>query len=332
MTFHSQPWRLAARAAAATAAALAVAWSGAACAAPAETYPSHRIELIVPWQAGGGADVVARALSAAAARHLPQPLVVINKPGATGAVGLGEVVHARPDGYKLVLSSSELTFLNYLGLAKFTYQDLVPIARLNADPAAVAVRADAPYATLEQFLAEARKAGSNVRVGNAGQGSTWHMAAAALAEKTGARFNHIPYAGGAPAITALLGGHIDAVTVSTAEVATYVQAGKLKVLAVMADKRVAGYENVPTLKERNIDLSMGIWRGISAPRGTPPEVLDVLKAAVAKSVQEPVMRQTLEKLHFSTDTYADDATLQAVMAKEAAQYKQLAARIAAARE
>ncbi|WP_434032669.1 Bug family tripartite tricarboxylate transporter substrate binding protein [Cupriavidus sp. a3] len=300
---------------------------GGAATASAETYPSRRIELIVPWQAGGGADVVARALSAAAAKHLPQPIVVINKPGATGSVGLGEVVHAKPDGYKLVLSSSELTFLNYLGLAKFTYQDLVPIARLNADPAAVAVRAEAPWSTIEQFVADARKPDANIRVGNAGQGSAWHMAAAALADKTGAKFNHIPYAGGAPATLALLGGHIDAVTVSTAEVFTHVAAGKLKVLAVMADKRVSGFENVPTLKERNIDLSMGIWRGISAPKGTPPEVIAVLKTAIVKSVQEPVMRQTLEKLHFSTDTYADDVTLQAAMVKESAQFKQLASRI-----
>lgn len=309
--------------------ALALAALGCNLPAFAETYPSRRIELIVPWQAGGGADVVARALAAAAAKHLPQPLVVMNKPGATGAVGLGEVVNAKPDGYKLVLSSSELTFLNALGLAKFTYQDLVPIARLNADPAAVVVRADAPWATLEQFLADARKPGANIRVGTAGQGSTWHMASVALAEKTGARFNDIPYAGGAPATLALLGGHIDAVTVSTAEVATHVEAGKLKVLAVMADRRVAGFENVPTLKERNIDLSIGIWRGISAPKGTPPEVLAVLKTAIAKSVQEPVMRQTLEKLHFSTDTYADDVTLQAEMAREATQFRPLAQRIAA---
>ncbi|SDC73052.1 Tripartite-type tricarboxylate transporter, receptor component TctC [Cupriavidus sp. YR651] len=309
--------------------ALALAAFGFSLPATAESYPTRRIELIVPWQAGGGADVVARALAAAAAKHLPQPIVVINKPGATGAVGLGEVVNARPDGYKLVLSSSELTFLNHLGLAKFTYQDLVPIARLNADPAAVVVRADAPWATLEQFLADARKPGANIRVGTAGQGSAWHMASAALAEKTGARFNDIPYAGGAPATLALLGGHIDAVTVSTAEVAAHVEAGKLKVLAVMADRRVAGFENVPTLKERNIDLSMGIWRGISAPKGTPPEVLAVLKAAIAKSVQEPIMRQTLEKLHFSTDTYADDVTLQAEMARESVQFRPLAQRIAA---
>lgn len=296
--------------------------------AQGSAYPHKPIELVVPWQAGGGADVVGRAFGAAVAKYLPQPVVVINKPGASGVLGLGDVVNAKPDGYRIVLSSTELTFLNHLGLAKFSYKDLRPIARLNADPAAVVVRADAPYATLEQFLEAARKGDANIRVGNAGHGSTWHMAAAALAEKTGAKFNHIPYAGGAPAVLALLGGHIDAVTVSTAEVSSYVAAGKLKALAVMADRRVAdGFEKIPTLKERNIDLSIGIWRGLSAPRGTPDDVIAVLKGAVAKAVKEPAWLEALTKLHFSTDTYADDAALEAVMARESEFFKALAGKI-----
>jgi tripartite-type tricarboxylate transporter receptor subunit TctC len=305
---------------------------GSAFAVPAwaqgGAYPAKPIELVVPWQAGGGADVVGRAFGAAVAKHLPQPIVVINRPGASGALGLGDVVNAKPDGYRIVLSSTELTFLNHLGLARFSYKDLRPIARLNADPAAVVVRADAPYGTLEQFLDAARKHDANIRVGNAGHGSTWHMAAAALSEKTGAQFNHIPYAGGAPAVLALLGGHIDAVTVSTAEVSTYVAAGKLKALAVMADQRVAdGFENVPTLKERKIDLSIGIWRGLSAPRNTPDDVMAVLKAATAKAVKEPVWLDALQKLHFSTDTYADDAALEAAMTRESAFFKNLAGKL-----
>jgi tripartite-type tricarboxylate transporter receptor subunit TctC len=302
--------------------ALPVAW------AQPGNYPQKPIELIVPWQAGGGADVVGRAFGAAVAKHLSQPLIVVNRPGASGVLGLGEVVNAKADGYKIVLSSTELTFLNHLGLAKFSYKDLRPIARLNADPAAVVVRADSPYATLEQFLEASRKTESNIRVGNAGHGSTWHMAAAALAEKTGAVFNHIPYPGGAPAVLALLGGHIDAVTVSTAEVSSYVAAGKLKALAVMADTRVAdGFERVPTLKERNIDLSIGIWRGLSAPRNTPDDVMMVLKAAVAKAVKEPVWLDALQKLHFSTDTYADDVALEAVMSRESAFFKALTGKL-----
>ncbi|WP_326539601.1 tripartite tricarboxylate transporter substrate binding protein [Pseudorhodoferax sp.] len=320
---HNTGRRRALRGALAATAALALpAWSQAG------PYPARPIELVVPWQAGGGADVVGRAFGAAVARHLPQPIVVVNRPGASGALGLGEVVNAKADGYKIVLSSTELTFLNHLGLARFSYKDLRPIARLNADPAAVVVRADAPYATLEQFLEAARKPDANIRVGNAGHGSTWHMAAAALSEKSGAPFNHIPYAGGAPAVLALLGGHIDAVTVSTAEVSTHIAAGKLKALAVMADQRVAdGFERVPTLKERGIDLSIGIWRGLSAPRETPDEVMAVLKAAVAKAVREPAWLDSLRKLHFSTDTYADDAALAAAMARESAFFKDLAGRL-----
>ncbi len=296
--------------------------------AQAVAYPARTIELVVPWQAGGGADVVARAYAVAAGRHLPQQIVIINKPGASGVLGMTDVVNAKPDGYRILLSSTELTFLNHLGLAKFSYQDLRPIARLNADPAAVVVRADAPYATLEQFLDAARKPEANVRVGNAGHGSTWHMAAAALGEKSGAKFNHIPYAGGAPAVLALLGGHIDAVTVSTAEVATHVGTGKLKALAVMAERRVGGdFAQVPTLKERNIDLSLGIWRGLSAPRGMPDAVMAVLKDATARAVREPVMQEALEKLHFSTDTYADDLALAALMARESAYFKELAGRL-----
>ncbi|CAN7706932.1 tripartite tricarboxylate transporter substrate binding protein [Pseudorhodoferax sp. LjRoot39] len=305
-----------------TAALALPAWSQAG------PYPSRPIELVVPWQAGGGADVVGRAFGAAVARHLPQPVVVVNRPGASGALGLGEVVNARADGYRIVLSSTELTFLNHLGLAKFSYRDLRPIARLNADPAAVVVRADAPYATLEQFLDAARKPDANIRVGNAGHGSTWHMAAAALSEKTGAPFNHIPYPGGAPAVLALLGGHIDAVTVSTAEVSGHIAAGKLKALAVMADQRVSdGFERVPTLKERGVDLSIGIWRGLSAPRETPDEVMAVLKAAVAKAVREPAWLDSLRKLHFSTDTYANDSVLADAMARESAFFKDLAGRL-----
>jgi tripartite-type tricarboxylate transporter receptor subunit TctC len=295
--------------------------------AQAGGFPSRSIELIVPWQAGGGADVVGRAFAASVAKYLPQPVVVINRAGASGALGMAEVVNAKPDGHKIVLSTTELTFLNHLGLAKFSYKDLKPIARLNADPVAIVVRADSPYASLEQFLAATRVPDANVKVGNAGHGSTYHMAAAAFAEKTGAKLNHIPYPGGAPAILALLGGHLDAVSVSAPEVATHVAAGKLRVLAVMADRRIAGLENVPTLKERNIDVSISLWRGLSAPRNTPNDVMEVLKTAVDKAMKEPLMRETLEKLHFSTDTYASDAVLEAEMARQSVQFKELAGRL-----
>ena len=296
-------------------------------AAQAADYPIRPIELVVPYQAGGGADVMARGFAAAAVKHLPQPIVVVNKPGAAGVIGWNDVINAKPDGYRLALTTVEVTFLKQIGLAKFGWNDLTPIARLNADPAVVVVRSDAPWTTLEQFVAAAKKPDANVRVGNAGQGSMWHLAAAALADRTGASFNYIPYAGGAPAVLALLGGHVDAVTVSTPEVAVHIAAGKLRALGVMADRRVKGFETVPTLKERGIDLELGTWRGLAVPKGTPPEVIAVLKAATAKTMKEPSLRADMERLNFTVDTDLDSAAFEARMAQESAYIKDILSRV-----
>jgi tripartite-type tricarboxylate transporter receptor subunit TctC len=290
-------------------------------------YPQRSIELVVPYAAGGGADIMARAFSASAVKHLPQSIVVVNKPGAAGVIGWNDVINAKPDGYKVALTTVEITFLSYLGLAKFSWDELKPIAKLNADPAVVVVRGDAPYTTLEQFLEAAKKADANVRIGNAGQGSMWHLAAVALADKAGAALNHIPYGGGAPAIAALLGGHIDAVIASAPEVAAQVNAGKLRALGVMSNKRIKGFEQVPTLKERNFDLVLGTWRGLAVPKNTPTDVVNMLKIAAAKTMQEPALREVMEKQNFSTDTYEDATTFEASMALESAYIKQIASKI-----
>jgi tripartite-type tricarboxylate transporter receptor subunit TctC len=206
----------------------------------AQAYPNKPIEVMVAFQPGGGTDSLARAYAEAAKKYTTQSLVVYNKPGASGAIGLADVVNAKPDGYKIAMLFVEVTILPHMGITKITQDDFIPIARLNADPAAITVKADSPYNTIEEFLAAAKKTGSDVKVGNAGNGSIWHLAAASLEEKTGARFNHIPFQGAGPAVLALLGGHVDAVGVSPAEVAVHVAAGKLKILGVMADQRVKG--------------------------------------------------------------------------------------------
>jgi tripartite-type tricarboxylate transporter receptor subunit TctC len=282
-------------------------------------YPNKPIELVVPFGAGGGTDVLARAFAEAARKPLGQVVTVFNKPGASGAIGLADVINARPDGYKLSMMTVELTTLPHLGIGKFTPEDLVPVVRLNADPSALTVRADAPWNTVEEFLEAARKRKGELQVGNAGNGSIWHLAAAALEEKTGTQFNHIPFQGGGPAVLALVGGHIDAVTVSPAEVTAQVAAGKLKTLAVMADRRIKGFEKVPTLKERGIDLSIGTWRGIAAPKGTPQAVLDVLANAGTKAAQDPALVETLDKLNLGA-SFADAATFRAAVSKDYAAF------------
>ncbi|WP_454907041.1 tripartite tricarboxylate transporter substrate binding protein [Variovorax gossypii] len=304
--------------------ALGLAFGLAAPAAQAagNDYPNHTVELIVPYQPGGGTDALARAFADASRKHMSESIVIVNRPGAGGAIGWNEVIHSRPDGYKLAVLTVELLTLPHLGLAKFNYDDFQPIAQLNADPAAITVKADSPYNTIEEFLAAAKKKPGEMGVGNSGTGSIWHLAASALEDKTGAKFNHIPFQGAGPAVLALLGGHVDAVAVSPAEVSTYVQAGKLKMLMVMADKRLAAFDKVPTAKERGIDISIGTWRGLGAPKNTPPEVMAKLRDIAAKTAKEPLLREVMDKQNLGY-AYTDGAAFKETLAKDNEYFKQL---------
>lgn len=292
----------------------------------AQDYPSKPIEVMVAFQPGGGTDSLARAYAEAAKKYTTQSVLVYNKPGASGAIGLADVVNAKPDGHKIAMLFVEVTILPHLGITKITQDDFIPIARLNADPAAITVRADSAYTTVEEFLAAAKQPGKDIKVGNAGNGSIWHLAAASLEDKTGARFNHIPFQGAGPAVLALLGGHVDAVAVSPAEVSTHVAAGKLKMLAVMADQRAKGFENVPTLKERKIDLSIGTWRGLGVAKGTPPEVVKAIEAMTAKAANEPNMREVMDKLNLGY-SYADGTTFKAQMVRDNESFMQLVSKL-----
>lgn len=291
-------------------------------------YPSKAIELIVPVVAGGGTDLVGRAFAEAAKKYLPQqPMLVINRPGASGAIGMSELIQARPDGYKIGIIICEITIIPHLGITRYTAADLRPVAGLNADPSAVTVRADAPWQSIHEFLAHARQQSHPVTIGNAGMGSIWHMAAAAFAEKADVPVNHVPFLGAAPAVVALLGGHVDAIAVSPGEVAQHVAAGKLRTLAVMADQRVGGmFGKVPTLRESGIDLSIGVWRGLAVPRSTPAEVVARLGEVARKAADDAVFRDALGKAHLGW-AYMDAAAFQAVIDRDAAFYAALVPRL-----
>jgi tripartite-type tricarboxylate transporter receptor subunit TctC len=307
------------------AAAAASALPGAAF-AQASGYPNRPIELIVPAGAGGGTDVLARAFAEAAKNHLPQPITVINRPGASGMIGHGEMINAKPDGYKLAIVFAEIVIVPHLGLSKLSYEDFTPIARLNADPAAITVQAGAPWNTIEEFLATSKAKPGELKMGNSGNGSIWHLAHAALEDKVGVKYNPIPFGGAAPAVLSLLGGHIDAVAVSPGEVAAHVQTGKLKTLAVMSEQRVKGFDNVPTFKERGIDLVIGTWRGLAAPKGTPPDVIVILTEATRLSANEAVLRESLDRLSMGY-SYADAETFRAGMKRDNEVFKQLVTKL-----
>ncbi|MDM0002073.1 tripartite tricarboxylate transporter substrate binding protein [Variovorax sp. J22P240] len=288
----------------------------------ANDFPTKPVELVVPASAGGGTDALARAFSEAVKKHFPQPMVVNDKPGASGVVGMSDVLNGKPDGYKVSVVIAELVILPHLGLSKFTYADFQPVARLNADPSAITVRTEAPWNTIEEFLAAAKAKPGEMKVGNSGNGSIWHLAAAGLEDKTGVKFNHVPYQGAAPGVVALLGGHIDAVAVSPGEVAAHVQGGKLKMLAVMSDQRLKAFVKVPTLKERNIDLSIGTWRGLAVHKATPPDIVTTLRTAARKAAEEPMLREQLEKLNLGF-AYLDAEAFGQAMQRDHEYFKQL---------
>ncbi|MEJ8825585.1 tripartite tricarboxylate transporter substrate binding protein [Variovorax humicola] len=295
-------------------------------AAFAEDYPAKPVELVVPASAGGGTDALARSFSELAKKNFAQPFIVNDKPGASGVVGMSDVLNSKADGYKVSVVIAELVILPHLNLSKFTYADFRPVARLNADPAAITVKSDAPWNTIEEFIAAAKAKPGEMKVGNSGNGSIWHLAAAGFEDKTGVKFNHVPYQGAAPGVVALLGGHIDAVSVSPGEVSAHVQGGKLKILAVMADERLKSFDKVPTLKERKIDLSIGTWRGLAVPKATPTAVVDALREAARKTAADPAMRESLEKLNLGF-AYLDADAFGKAMERDHAYFKQLVEKV-----
>lgn len=289
-------------------------------------YPSRPVELVVPSSAGGGTDVVARAFAEAAKRHSPQPFVVVNRGGAAGAIGFSEVLNARPDGYKVGVIIVALNILPYLNQIRFSADDFQTIARLNTDPAAIVVRSESPWNTIEEFIADAKRRPGSISLGDVGVGSIFHLAGAAMADLVGARFLHVPYAGSAPAVVALLGGHVDALTVSPPEAMAHIQSGRFRVLAVMADARASGVETAPTLKERGIELSIGTWRGLAVRRGTPREVVERLTVITRHTVQEQSYRDALSRGHF-LQAYLEGEEFDAFIARERELFQHLVTKL-----
>lgn len=283
-------------------------------------FPTKSIEIIVPFAAGGGTDAVARSFAELAKDELGQPVSVVNREGGGGAVGMQTGASAKADGYTVTMVPVELLTLPHSGLANFTYKDFRTVTLLNEDPAAITVSADAPWNTIEEFIEAAKN--EKLKVGNSGTGAIWHLAAAALEKETGIELNNVPFEGAAPAVTALLGGHVDAVSVSPAEVSTQVASGDLKVLAVMADERVESLPDVPTLKESGIDLSIGTWRGLAVPKDTPDEVVKQLEDAFGKTAQKDEFKATLEKLNYGF-RYENEAGFQKLIEEQDALFADL---------
>lgn len=262
----------------------------------AADFPKMPITLIVPYAAGGGTDLIARALATATEKVLGQPITVVNRIGGGGSVGLMEGANAQGDGYTVTFLPAELTILPHLGLLPITYEKFKPIAQISFDPSAITVRNDAPWQTVEQFLTFAKAHPNEIKMGNAGTGSVWHLAAITLERETKVKFSHIPFEGAGPAVSALMDGFVDAVPVSPAEVKKYVDAGKLRTLAINADQRSEAMPNIPTLEEQTgIHASFtSTWRGLAVPKDTPNEIAQILTTAFIKGTEDNTFREYMK--------------------------------------
>ena len=262
----------------------------------AAEFPTKEVQIIIPWAAGGATDLIFRALAATTGKYLGKAVIVVNRPGGAGAVGYTEAAQAKPDGYTLVSAITPLTILPHQVKTAFTYKSFEPVINVVDDPSMFLVRSDAPWKSLKEFLDYAKKNPDMITVGNSGAGGGVHLVALAFERTAGVKFNHIPFAGGGPSVTALLGGHVNAVSVSPPEGIEHVKAGKLKIIALFSEKRFEMFPDVPTVKEQGVDFAMGMWRGLVAPKGTLPDVIKKLHDAFKQGMNDPVFKKNAKDM------------------------------------
>ncbi|NYE25947.1 tripartite tricarboxylate transporter substrate binding protein [Pigmentiphaga litoralis] len=276
---------------AATATATAtVATVAALCAIPAAhaqapaAWPTKPITMIVPFPPGGVADTVARPVAEAMSRSLGQTVVVENRAGAGGGLGMAQVAKAAPDGYTVMMTLSSISIIPeadvILGRAPmYQLNQFTPIARFTADPTVLVVRADAPWKDAKEFIAAQKKGDREVTYGSSGNYGSMHVPMEMLRSQADIRLLHVPYTGAGPAVVALLGGQVDAVSTGPASVLQYISAGKLRALAHWGEGRLASMPDVPSLTELGYPVQFAQWSGLFAPANTPPAVVEALRNA-----------------------------------------------------
>jgi tripartite-type tricarboxylate transporter receptor subunit TctC len=260
-----------------------------AAAVPAAAFPDKPLELTVLFGAGSAADLLARKLAELAGKDLGQAVAVVNRTGAGGAVGYTHVRGQPPDGHALVWNSNSISTAFHAGNMKFDYTAFAGVAALTSEPVSLAVKADAPWKDIRELIAHAKANPGQVRIGNSGRGSFTHIFAVALENRTGTKLTHVPF-GRELAVTTVLGDKIEASVQLPAEIMAQVTGKQIRVLAISGEKRLPSLPDVPTLKESGVDLTMALWRGVAAPKGTPEAVIARLEKAFTQAAQSAEFR------------------------------------------
>ena len=280
---------------------LSLALCGLASLAGAQSnWPDKPITMIVPFPPGGVADTVARPVAEALGRELKQTVVVENRVGAGGALGMGAAARAPADGYTVLMSLSSISILPEADRLlerkpAYTLAQFKPVARFTADPTVLVVRADAPWKNLAEFVADLKRQPGRFNYGSSGNYGTMHVPMEMLKAEAGFRMTHIPYTGAGPAVLALLAGQVDAVASGPSTVAQQIKAGKLRALAHWGEQPLASLPEVPSLKQAGYGASFAQWSALFVPAGTPDDIVTRLRAAARKAAADPAVVQTIAK-------------------------------------
>ena len=259
-------------------------------------YPDRQINIIVAATPGNANDILARVIAKRLSDKFKQPVIVDNKPGAGGTLGAGLLARAKPDGYTLMVQSTSLTTAQavYKNPGFDVEKDFAPVIMLALAPMGIFVNAELPANTLGELIAYAKKNPGKLNFGSSGNGSIMHINSERLALENGLRMVHIPYNGGAPAVTALMANDIQVLTVDIASGLAAIRAGKIRLLAVGSTERVASFPNVPTTAEAGLPFNPAVWYGLFAPSGTPAPVTKILFDEVSLLVADPAYRKDME--------------------------------------
>ncbi len=265
----------------------------------ADTYPSKPIRIVVPFAAGGAVDVVARAVGQRMSQQMGNPIVIENKPGASANLGAEFVAKAQPDGYTLLMGANGLatnmTLFRNLGFD--TAKDFAPIARVGYAPLVLVVQASSPIKSLKDLIAMAKAQPGALSYGSAGNGGAAHLASELLKHTAKIDVLHVPYKGGAPAMTDLLGGRISFMLNNPVEVMANIKAGRLRALAVASSKRIPMLPDVPTFAEAGLPgYTASVWWGLVAPAKTPKDIVAKLSSEALKALEDEDVKQKLSNL------------------------------------
>jgi tripartite-type tricarboxylate transporter receptor subunit TctC len=279
-------------------------------AAPAQTYPSEPITLVVAWPAGGGSDISMRLLADSLSKRINVPVVVLNKPGAGGAIGHREIATAKPDGYTIGMFSSGGIALPYMNAQANTIDELQPIAFFGEDPSALQASIASGMSSLKEFVERARANPGKIKNGNDQPGGASYIAIALYEKLLNIKVTRVSYGGYGPTVTGLMAGEVDSATVAIPDTIEQHKSGKLKILGVSATERHFLAPDIPTFREQGYDVIVGTWRCVAGPKGMPEDRLRFLQSNIVAALKDPEFQAKAKQAGFIVQPGDAAATLQ----------------------